>query len=140
MCLSVREDMCHCRFLYKTNVVEGKWISLLLSTFMLPKFGWTMFYLWELGFKAWERVEALPCEASLELLFYGFLCVSPLWLGGLMGKKSTPNVGWEVLMNFFRLVSKEDYSEGIRLVPQALVGRYRVPQALVGRYWWSFSD
>ena len=26
------------------------------------------------------------------------VCVAPLWLGGLRGKKSTPNIGWEVLV------------------------------------------
>jgi hypothetical protein len=24
------------------------------------------------------------------------VCVAPLWLGGLRGKKSTPSIGWEV--------------------------------------------
>jgi hypothetical protein len=43
-----------------------------------------------------ERVVALPCEASWELEDFGCVCVAPLRLGGLRGKKSTPSVGWEV--------------------------------------------
>jgi hypothetical protein len=30
------------------------------------------------------------------LEFYGIVCVAPLQLEGLMGKKSTPSIGWEV--------------------------------------------
>jgi hypothetical protein len=40
----------------------------------------------------------------------GFLvscvCVSPLWLGGLKGKKSTPSIGWEVLVKSQQLASE----------------------------------
>jgi hypothetical protein len=43
-----------------------------------------------------KRVEALPCEASLEAIVFWSLCLAPLWLGGLRGKKSTPSIGWEV--------------------------------------------
>jgi hypothetical protein len=41
-------------------------------------------------------VVARPCEVSWELAFSGIVCVAPLRLGGLRGKKSTPSVGWEV--------------------------------------------
>jgi hypothetical protein len=43
-----------------------------------------------------QEVEASPCEGKLVLLRSGFLCVAPLRLGGLRGKKSTPSIGWEV--------------------------------------------
>jgi hypothetical protein len=44
-------------------------------------------------------VVALPCEASWELEdFWLCVCMAPLRLGGLRGKKSTPSVGWEVPM------------------------------------------
>jgi hypothetical protein len=42
-----------------------------------------------------ERVEALPCEEAWSYCFW-FLCVAPLRLGGIRGKKSTPSIGWEV--------------------------------------------
>jgi hypothetical protein len=32
------------------------------------------------------------------LAFSGIVCVAPLRLGGLRGKKSTPSIGWEVLV------------------------------------------
>jgi hypothetical protein len=49
-------------------------------------------------------VVALPCEASWELEdFWLCVCVAPLWLGGLRGKKSTPSVGWEVPVKSLRL-------------------------------------
>jgi hypothetical protein len=48
---------------------------------------------------------ALPCEASWELEDSGFVCVAPLRLGGLRGKKSTPSVGWEVPVKSQRLAS-----------------------------------
>jgi hypothetical protein len=37
-------------------------------------------------------VVARPCEVSWELYFLSScVCVAPLWLGGLRGKKSTPS-------------------------------------------------
>jgi hypothetical protein len=39
------------------------------------------------------------------LAFSGIVCVAPLWLGGLRGKKSTPSVGWEVPVRSHRLAS-----------------------------------
>jgi hypothetical protein len=45
-----------------------------------------------------KRVEAFPCEARLEAIVLWFLCLAPLWLGGIRGKKSTPSIGWEVLV------------------------------------------
>jgi hypothetical protein len=42
-------------------------------------------------------VVARPCEGSWELVeSLDSVCVAPLWLGGLRGKKSTPSIGWEV--------------------------------------------
>ena len=49
---------------------------------------------------------ALPCEASSELEYFsGFVCVAPLWLEGLRGKKSTPSNGWDVPVKSRRSVS-----------------------------------
>jgi hypothetical protein len=33
------------------------------------------------------------------------VCMAPLWLEGLRGKKSTPRIGWEVLVRSRQLVS-----------------------------------
>jgi hypothetical protein len=44
-------------------------------------------------------VVARPCEVTWELDFSMVLvCMAPLWLRGLRGKKSTPSIGWEVLV------------------------------------------
>ena len=43
---------------------------------------------------------------TLGLLFVGFLCVAPLRLGGLRGKKSTPSVGWEVPVNSHQSINE----------------------------------
>jgi hypothetical protein len=40
------------------------------------------------------------------LSFFGIVCVAPLQLGGLRGKKSTPSVGWEVPVRSHRLESR----------------------------------
>jgi hypothetical protein len=40
------------------------------------------------------------------ILFSGFVCVAPLRLGGLKGEKSTPSVGWEVLLRSHGLASR----------------------------------
>jgi hypothetical protein len=50
-------------------------------------------------------VVARPCEASWEIAFSGIVCVAPLQLGGLKGKKSTPSIGWEVSVRSQRLES-----------------------------------
>jgi hypothetical protein len=51
-------------------------------------------------------VVARPCEDSWELSFSGVVCVAPLRLGGLRGKKSTPNNGSEVPVRSHRLESR----------------------------------
>jgi len=43
-----------------------------------------------------ERVEALPCEASLGVIVCRFLVCGSFTNRGLRGKKSTPSVDWEV--------------------------------------------
>jgi hypothetical protein len=40
-----------------------------------------------------------------DIRFWLCLCVDPLRLGGLRGKKSTPSVGWEVQVNSSQLAS-----------------------------------
>ena len=42
------------------------------------------------------------------LAFFGIVCVAPLHLGGLKGKKSTPSIGWEVSVRSQRLASDSD--------------------------------
>jgi hypothetical protein len=39
------------------------------------------------------------------LAFSGIVCVAPLRLGGLRGKKSTPSIGWEVPVRSHRSAS-----------------------------------
>jgi hypothetical protein len=51
-------------------------------------------------------VVAQPCEARWELAFSGIVCVAPLRLGGLRGKKSTPSIGWEVPVRSSRSASE----------------------------------
>jgi hypothetical protein len=51
-------------------------------------------------------VVARPCEVSWELAFSGIVYVAPLWLEGFRGKKSTPSVGWEVLVRSQQLASR----------------------------------
>jgi hypothetical protein len=41
-------------------------------------------------------VGALPCRGKLGSYCVLVLCLAPLRLRGLRGKKSTPSVGWEV--------------------------------------------
>jgi hypothetical protein len=48
--------------------------------------------------KEWKLFLA---RQAWKLLFVGFLCVAPLRLGGLRGKKSTPSIGWEVPVNHY---------------------------------------
>jgi hypothetical protein len=51
-------------------------------------------------------VVARPCKASWEITFSGIVCVAPLRVKGLKGKKSTPSVGWEVSVRSQRLASR----------------------------------
>ena len=51
---------------------------------------------------------ARPCEASCELSYSLDVCVAPLRLGGIMGKKSTPSVGWEVPVRSCRLAGRSE--------------------------------
>jgi hypothetical protein len=39
------------------------------------------------------------------IAFTSFVCMDPLWLGGIGGKKGTPIVGWQVLVRSHRLES-----------------------------------
>jgi hypothetical protein len=39
------------------------------------------------------------------LAFFGIVCIGPLRLGGLRGKKTNPRVGWEVPMRSQRFAS-----------------------------------
>ena len=64
--------------------------------------------MWELGYPT--RIESGSSTLRGELgasVFSGFVCVAPLQLGGLKGKKSTPSVGWEVPMTSSWLESEE---------------------------------
>jgi hypothetical protein len=50
-------------------------------------------------------------RGKLGARFLWFVCVAPLRLGGLRGKKSTPSIGWEVPVRSQQLArgSKEDH-------------------------------
>ena len=41
------------------------------------------------------------------------VCVAPLWLKGLRGKKSTPSIGWEVPVRSRRLASGSCMERGM---------------------------
>jgi hypothetical protein len=51
-------------------------------------------------------VVALPCEVIWELSYSLVVCVAPLCLGGIKGKKITPSVHWEVPVRSQRLASR----------------------------------
>jgi hypothetical protein len=50
-------------------------------------------------------VVARPCVGRWVLVFSGIICVAPLRLGWLRGKKITPRVSWEVSVRSHRLAS-----------------------------------
>jgi hypothetical protein len=53
-----------------------------------------------------KKVVDLPCEVSYELKYFQLcVCVDPLRLGGIRGKKITPSVCWEVLRKSLQLTS-----------------------------------
>jgi hypothetical protein len=60
-------------FSIKKNVVERKWISLLLGKVMLPNFFGLCFTCESWDTKLEERVEALPCEEILGAIVFWFL-------------------------------------------------------------------
>jgi hypothetical protein len=55
-------------------------------------------------------VVARPCEVSWEIVVLWLVCVAPLQLGGIRGKKSTPSVGWEVPVKSHRSASGSGWS------------------------------
>ena len=53
-----------------------------------------------IGIPSSERSGSSTLRGELEaIFFYGFVCMAPLRLGGLRGKKSTPSIGSEVPVN-----------------------------------------
>jgi hypothetical protein len=66
----------------------------------------TIFSLWELGHRARITSSSSTLRGELGASILWFVCVAPLQLGGLMGKKSTPNIGWEVPVRTQRLVRR----------------------------------
>ena len=63
---------------------------------MLFDFSLDWLFLWELGYPAQIESGSLTLQGELGASFLWFVCVAPLWLEGIRGKKSTPSVGWEV--------------------------------------------
>jgi hypothetical protein len=79
--------------IYKTNGLDEKWITLVIGKVML------LVLLVRVGILSLR--ESGGCTLRGELGARGFLvsvCMAPLQLGGLRGKKSTPSIGWEVPM------------------------------------------
>jgi hypothetical protein len=66
----------------------------------------TEFLLWELGYPARVTSGSSTLRGDWELAFSGIVCVAPLQLGGLRGKKSTPSIGWEVPVRSHRSTSR----------------------------------
>jgi hypothetical protein len=82
-------------FFYKTNGVEGKWISLFLVLLCCQNF-LDCVLLVRVGIPSLRKSGSSSLRGKLGAIVFGFLCVAPLRLGGLRGKKSTPSIGWEV--------------------------------------------
>jgi hypothetical protein len=60
-----------------------------------------LFYLWELGYQAREESGGSTLRDKLGArVFWLWLCMAPLWIKGIRGKKSTPSVGWEVSVKY----------------------------------------
>jgi hypothetical protein len=88
--------MCHGGKFYKTNGVEGKWISLSLVLLCCQNL-FDCVLLVRVGiFKLEKEWKLFLARQAWKLLCSGFLCVAPLRLRGIRGKKSTPSIGWEV--------------------------------------------
>jgi hypothetical protein len=61
---------------------------------MLLKFRLTKFTCVSWASSLLQEVEASPLEDKHELVFGSkIMCLASLWLRGLRGKKSTPNIG-----------------------------------------------
>jgi len=100
------------RKFYKTNGWEEEWIIEVMSKIMLQKF-W-LILLVRVGIpNSRKRVVALPCEVSWELENSSCLCMVPLQLGGLKGKKSICIVGWEISMNSRWLASRRRWIDKV---------------------------
>jgi hypothetical protein len=49
------------------------------------------------------------------LSFYGVVCMSPLWLEEIWGKRSTPSVGWEAPVRSRQSLSESCTEHGTSL-------------------------
>jgi hypothetical protein len=65
--------------------------------------------------------------------FYGLVCVAPLRLRGLKGKKSTHNVGWEVPVKSHRLTRKSSTERAGQQLRASDLGYGTLPLFLHGR-------
>jgi hypothetical protein len=74
------------------------------------------------GIPSLRESGSLALQGKLgDIFFSSFVCVAPLRLRGIRGKKSTPNVGWEVPVRSQRLASgskespaAEEHQQSIR--------------------------
>jgi hypothetical protein len=62
--------------------------------------------LWELGYLAQIESGSSTLQGELGDRFLWFVCMAPLWLRGIRGKKSTPSVGWDVPVRSQRLANR----------------------------------
>jgi hypothetical protein len=86
-------------FFYKTNGVEGKWITHFLILLCCQNFVDCVLLVGVGIFKLEKEWKIFLVRKDWKLLCSNFFCVAPLRLGGIRGKKSTPSVGWEVPVN-----------------------------------------
>jgi hypothetical protein len=62
------------------------------------QFFFELVYLLRVGFQTCKEWKLFLVRQVLVLLCFWFLCVAPLRVEGLRGKKTTPSIGWEVAM------------------------------------------
>jgi hypothetical protein len=82
--------MCHWGFFYKTNVVEGERISIILGNVILPKLFGLCFTCESWDSKLEERVEALPCEERVGAIVCWFLVCDPFAAQRAKGEEEYP--------------------------------------------------
>jgi len=62
---------------------------------------------WDTQFKEESGSSTLQGEMGAIFFLCLYVCVAPLWLTGIRGKKSTPSVDWEVSVRYSLLESGE---------------------------------
>jgi len=85
-------DMCHWDFFYK---IKGEGIFFFV-VWCNQKFSWLSFSCESWDSKTWQEWKLFLHGNIWVLLKLWLLCVAPLLLEGIRGKKSTPSIDWKV--------------------------------------------